>query len=315
MEYLKQRKLPIDFQKPIVNVFNKLTISGKYHLVGSSSLKSILYNSDYDLNEVVKAHGINALRIIAQIFQKKFEEIDDDPTLFITDFKCGEIRGKPLRWSMDEVKRGWKLVDGKALYLYMALSMKSMIKLDMIALIQGVFTEFSEIYFVQVGGKSNQTPLTEEETDEALEKDYNEFHKDGNYWKALKRYFSMCRFEPQKNRKQIKVLIDFFNGQVGLLNKNKNELDILIQVLEAGSVKGGKPPKADDIHNNLQIVKQSLSNVFSIPLKETISKEIDKMCNIHSLPFLKRNITIMRNYLERIINQESLAFLKSAVKK
>ena len=310
MEYLTQRKLPVDFQSPIVQVFNKLTITGKYHLVGSSSLKSILYNSDYDLNEVVKAHGIGALRHIAKQFQKKFQEIDKNPSLFLLDFKCGEMGGKPLRWSAEEVKRGEKTVAGKPVPLYMALSMKSMIKLDMIALIQGVFTEFSEIYFLNVGGKSNQEPLTEEETEEALEKDYEEFHKDGNYWKALKRYFSICRLEPYKHRKQIKILVDFFNGQVGLLNKNKNELDILLSVMGAG-----KPPKVEDIHNNLQIVKQSISNVFSIPLKETISTEINKMCFIHSRPFLKRNITILRNYFEQIINKESLAFLKSAVQK
>ena len=312
MEYLIQRKLPDDYSYPIVDVFNKLTITGKYNLVGSSSLKSILYNSDYDLNEIVKANGIGALRHIAELFQRKFEEAKRNPNVFILDFKCGEVAGKPLRWNYTDIMRGEKPVAGKpAVPLFMALSQKSTIKLDMVVLIQGVFTEFSEIYFININGRTNQEPyLGKEKTQEALMDEYDEFHADGNYWKALKRLFSIYRFDPSKYRKHIKNMVHFFDGQVGLLHKNKNELDIILNVME-----GEKKPNRKDIYNNLQIVKQSVSNVFSIPLKKNISNTINHLCSISSFSVLKKEITAMRNYFERIINTESLAFLNTSLKK
>jgi hypothetical protein len=298
MEYLIQRKIPNDLQKSIVDVFNKLTISGKYHLVGSSSLKSILYNSDYDLNEIVKSKGFGAYHHIATLFQEKFSEAHKNPNYFILDFKCGERHGKPLRWNYKEIQDGYKMVNGKKLDLVMALSEKSRIKLDMIVLIQGVFTEFSEIYYININGHTNDMHYT---NTSSLEEDYEEFHKEGDYWKALKRYFSLCRLEPSKNLSKIKKLVEFFNGQVGLLNKNKNELDIILNVLNCD-----KKPHMYDIVNNLQIVKQSLSNVFAFRLRDNVSYELDELC----LHFNKKKLESLRNYLEKIVNDLSLAFSK-----
>ena len=40
-----------DYNNELQNVFNLMSINGKYNIFGSASLKSIYYSSDYDLNE------------------------------------------------------------------------------------------------------------------------------------------------------------------------------------------------------------------------------------------------------------------------
>jgi hypothetical protein len=193
------------------------------------------------------------------------------------------------------------MVQGGKLPLFKALAEKSRIKLDMVALIQGVFTEFSEIYFINVGGHSNEEVYTHKEAIESLEEEYEELHKDGDYWKALKRLFSLCRLEPSRNKTKIRKLVEFFDGQVGLVQKNKNELDIILNVVD-----GEKKPHLYDITNNLQIVKQSLSNVFAFRLRDNISREIDELC----VSFSKKKLEKLRDYLEKIVNELSLAFSK-----
>ena len=38
-----------DFNDNLTKIFNFMSINGKYRVIGSSNIKNILYNSDYDL--------------------------------------------------------------------------------------------------------------------------------------------------------------------------------------------------------------------------------------------------------------------------
>ena len=305
MEYFKKRDVPVDFQKPIQDIFAFLTMSGKYNLVGSSNLKSILYNSDYDLNDTFKRTGKpdTVLTEVQRIFQKKFSDAQKDPHLFITDFKCGQAGKEALRWNASDMKKGYKVVKGKRYNFKDCLLQKAMIKLDLIALINGAFTEFSEIYYIYVNDKTNNTPITSEQLQKNLIKDATEYRKEGKWFKSMKRLLAFMRFFPEKYQKQAKLMLDFFDGQVGLLNKSKNELEILGAVMEGKN----KKPKVEDIYKNLQAVKQSLSNVFIIHLKDHLSNHIDKMCH---LPYnsLKKEIATLENYLQKIVNEEAKGF-------
>ena len=54
---MKSTKTKDDFNYKLQDVFNLMSIQGEYNIVGSSSLKGILYASDIDLNEKTKVSG------------------------------------------------------------------------------------------------------------------------------------------------------------------------------------------------------------------------------------------------------------------
>jgi len=67
--------------------------------------------------------------------------------------------------------------------------------------------------------------------EESLEDDIHYYSKCDSM-KALKRLFSLLRIEGEKkNKERLEKLVDFFNSEVGFLNKIKNELTILETLL------------------------------------------------------------------------------------
>jgi len=141
-----QTKSKNDFDNKLQNVFNLMSIKGKYNnIVGSASLKGILYNSDYDLNEMDHIKGPGAFDKVYEIFKHKFQLAKSNSNMYITDFKCGaDSDGQPLKWTYDD------LIKKKAQFIQ-ALQTKSMIKLDIIYLINGTYVEITEVYFLDIG--------------------------------------------------------------------------------------------------------------------------------------------------------------------
>lgn len=310
MEKFDRRRIK-DFNNKISDVFNLLTITGNYKVIGSSSLKSILYNSDYDLDELIKSSkSKNIYEEIYKTFQQKFKEAERDPSIFLVDFKCGvDINNEPVRWDKNDMKKGFKdLKDGSRITFEDALKMKSVIKLDAIVLINCIFTEFSENYYLKIGNDANFEP-NETNVENILTSIKGSFEdymfNDINYLKALKRIFSYKILENEtKNKKQLEILIEFFNSWVGLMSKNKSSLDILLLLLDNKFRK----PKLEDIKKNLQIIKQSLSYITAINLSN-VSKKIDYICSLSSVKTMKREIESLINFLFKIINKVSLDFI------
>ena len=65
-----------------------------------------------------------------------------------------------------------------------------MIKMDIVALLNGRFVEITEVYSIFLDGKSNMSPTLEEILEDITAK-YSDEVRDGNYMKALKRMFSI----------------------------------------------------------------------------------------------------------------------------
>jgi hypothetical protein len=303
MEKFDKRRI-IDFNNKITDVFNLLSITGKYNVIGSSSLKSILYNSDYDLDELIKSKK-NIYREIFKTFQKKFQEANKNPDIFLTDFKCGiDINKDPLRWDKNDMKKGFKTLQGSTITFEDALKMKSVIKLDAIVLINGVFTEFSENYYLKIGDAANFEPEEAkiENILQSIKESFEDYFDEKNYLKALKRIFAYKKLEGG-NEKQLDLLIHFFNSWVGLLSYNKSELDILSLLLENKFRK----PKLEDIKNNLQIIKQSLSYITAIDLS-SVSNRIDYICSL-PVKTIKKEIDKLISFLSTKINKVSLDFI------
>ena len=102
------------------------------------------------------------------------------------------------------------------------------------------------------------------------------------------------------------ILVQFFNSEIGFLNKSKNELDILILILENTFRK----PNRKDIINNLQIVKQNLGYITEVQMKDNLSESIDLICKRRNLKEIKDGIIVIKSYLQKKINESTMPFLE-----
>jgi hypothetical protein len=271
-----------DYTKDLQYIFNTLTINKKYKVVGSANLKPILYNSDYDLIENDKGITPNQMY---QSFKNKFKIAKKDPNIYITDMKCGEKGGEPLRWSYDDIMKG----KNKGIKFIDAIQMDSMNKLDIIAIIDNKITEFSDIYIFK-------EPKKEDEIKNLFD-DFIEIVNEGNYFKALKRVFSIKSIKyPNKQPKQ---LLNYFNGDIGIINKCRSDLDILLLLLTEQTFR--KVP-LDVVKHNLQLIKYKLS---SVEINFSLSDKIDNICDMINKNKIIDAITKIRDYLYDYVNKDS----------
>jgi hypothetical protein len=285
-----QTKSNNDFNNNLVDVFNLLSIKGKYRVIGSSSLKEILYNSDYDLNEMDHIKGPDAFTKVYEIFKHKFKIAKSNKNIYISDFKCGINNDQPIRWSYNDMMT-------KKQQFIEALKTKSMIKLDIIYLLNGIYVEITEVYFLDIG---NHTTYENKELDSStiktgLIESMNECLKEGLYFKALKRLFSLKNINGKKDTR----LINFFNCQSGILYKANADLNVLMALI----TNNFRKPPIDTIKNNLQIIKQNLS--IQIETRENVSLLIDDICKLNKLDEMHIYIEKLSVYLSKIFNRDA----------
>jgi len=300
-----ERKTLEDFNSSLAKNFNFLAISRHSKVIGTGSLKHILYASDYDLNDTMKAHGKNVTSHLVKVFQTKYRIAEKNPTMFIADFKCGEYENEPLRWNKHEVANGYKIVDGNKIYMKDCFLQKAVLKLDLTVLIDGVFTDLSEFYSLNINGNFNydKNALLKENRIKQLKIEVKEYINDKNYFKALKRVFSLQR----QNNNPDPELIDFLNAQIGFLNKSKNALDILDVLL----VQKFKIPKIKDVKNHLQIIKQDLSN-SAISFDKNTANIIDNLCDKSSFKPIHAGIVKLAKYLNEYIQKYTFKFISNS---
>ena len=285
-----QTKSNNDFNNNLVDVFNLLSIKGKYRVIGSSSLKEILYNSDYDLNEMDNIKGHDAFTKVYEIFKHKFKIAKSNKNIYISDFKCGINNDQPIRWSYnDMMTKKQQFID--------ALKTKSMIKLDIIYLLNGIYVEITEVYFLDIG---NHTTYENKELDSStiktgLIESMSECLKEGLYFKALKRLFSLKNINGKKDTR----LINFFNCQSGILYKANADLNVLMALI----TNNFRKPPIDTIKNNLQIIKQNLS--IQVETKQNVSVILDDICKLNKLDEMHIYIEKLSVYLSKIFNRDA----------
>ena len=297
-------KVKQDFDRKIQSVFNHLSVKGKYKVIGSNAVKGNFYGSDYDLMEFVREPSSTlVLNHIWNIFKNKFKEAKRNPNIFITDFKCGEIDGDPIRWDKVSIQRGTE----KGFTFQQCLLQKSCIKLDMIVLINGIFTAFSENYYLKIGNHYSYDPETLKHPNIicSLASDVLEYQREGKLMKSLKRLNSILKLQKKHATLQEK-LNSFFNSQTGYLYRCARDLGIILLVLACTFRK----PKSTDVNNNLQRIKQNLSNIDEISLKRTTSGIIDDLCDIQDESSKLIGIRNLKNYLDKKVNEMTERFIQ-----
>jgi len=229
----------------IKKIVKLMSMESKVNIVGSAKIKRNIYYSDYDSFSTVKGKNEN---MIYNHFRSVFEIIKNSENTIITDFKLGENeKGEPLRWTYEEIKKR----ENNGITFEMALKQKSMIKMDIVVLLNSRFIEITEVYNIYIDGSSN-VDYSKENIMKELIDDMNEQIKEGNHMKSLKRKYSILNLD-NKDKAVREKLIDYFNSPIGLLNRSKSDLETMLTVIES--------PKfdIDEIRNSLQMLKEIIS--------------------------------------------------------
>lgn len=233
---LKKKSLN-EIDNRISDVIHKFAVQSKVKFLGSNSFKGLLYASDFDIVSVITEPAEALAKHFQKLFSKPLE-------VYLMDFKAGIKNGEKLRWTKRQLAKGMN----QGISLADAIKMDTLIKLDLIVPVGDSFAEVSEIYDTKY-----QTKKQKKQIENELEEDITMYAKD-NSMKALKRLYSLISLGKGK-QKMKKKLVDFFNSDVGLVNKVANDLDLLEALTAKYTISKKK------IDANKQMLKQKLSVV------------------------------------------------------
>jgi hypothetical protein len=233
-----------EYNNNIKKIARLMSLESKVNIVGSAKIKRSIFYSDYDSFSTVKGKNEN---MIYNHFKSLFEIIKSSENTIITDFKMGEFKDKALRWDYEAIKRR----ENNGITFDQALKQKSIIKMDVVTLLNGRFIEITEVYNIFIDGESN-FDYTKENVRKELTDDMLKQIQEGNFMKALKRRYSLLNLD-NKNKAEREKLIDYFNSPIGLLNRSKSDLETMLTVIQS--------PKfdIDEIRNSLQMLKEAIS--------------------------------------------------------
>lgn len=325
---------PVDVQDIKPDTHKKsFSRTGKYRVVGAQSLRAIPYDDKYELTGGKSGSDGEAFaKVLQEAYADALKHPDysitdfhagiDDRLFYRGDYSknsvdeylaehkhiipgkiasmlrklSGEdlikqIRGLYLlRWSPCEVKKGKKkMIDGKTKLLKEAVLDKTPIKIDILGKIGDQFVEVTETISLDGGTPTEQDQMGDVE-------DEVHFFSQNNCFKALKRFYSALQLHPEKeNEPAMAKMVEFFNSQMGILNKIRNELGVVEKILTH------KRPKWNDVLNNLEHIKRS------VPQEDGVFSTFSDMTEDNALTKVREMI----DYLSGILNDHSRLFLRS----
>jgi hypothetical protein len=140
-----------------------------------------------------------------------------------------EIKFHVVRWTPKDVLAGHvKLRDHSKYTLQDGFTSPSITKLDTIARVKGVYTDFSVIYEFIINGKViNKVPL---EPVSSLKESVEYYTATNNPYKAIKRKFALAKL--QNNTKDIQKYNTILNSDLGKLYRIYSEVKTMADLLE-----------------------------------------------------------------------------------
>jgi hypothetical protein len=175
-----------------------------------------------------------------------------------------------------------------------ALKMRSMIKIDVITLINSRIIEISEVYSITLDETSNIENTEKDYIKQDILQEYKQIIKNGNYFKALKKMYSIIRLENENDR-QLDILINYFNSPIGLLYRIKSDLETILLIINE------KKFETDIIIQSLHLMNEQLSSFQVENLIENIIKtKREKMITI-----IYKQVQIIK----RLLNVDAKKFI------
>ena len=208
-------------------------------LKGSASLQSIKYPADYDFFTTLKKFNLD-------FFKDLYRRVNNDKFLCFIELKFQVSDDKKYRVYKEE---DFKDIDPSLNYDF--------VKIDLVDMYDNNFEEISCIY------KIKKETLTTNDYVKQIMDDISELERDKSYYKILKRLFAISKLK--KDRKKSLLLTQFFNSDIGLLNKKISMIDAVNLALD----KCGDSP----------LVKKRAKIAFLNNDLEDIDNQYDKVKN------------------------------------
>ncbi len=295
---IKLYKQHNDFlDKQLLNVFHFLSI---YHhksiLIGSSGIRNFLYTNDYDLNENFDAN--NTPEVIKKLhleFINIFKKAKLSNDIYILDFKCGITNdNEPIRWSYNDLIKGFQTVNNIKYLFTNCLLQDSTIKIDICYLLNNIFQDITNNYFIEFTKKSKNSNISQiNQTIKTLKEEMKLFIKDKNYIKALKRLFSIQKLTHNLNPNLLHIL----NSFIGRFYKGIVNLKLIITMLEQTF----KPISLEIIYINIENVKQFLSYIVEVNI-DSFLYELNDLTKIKSQSILIKKLNIIAEKMFNKLN-------------
>ena len=209
-DVLEKNQIPQDLVKYVSALrYDNATV----FLEGSASLIRNQYSGDLDFSSFID--GSPKLFEEFSKIQKKTDAIDN---MYFIEGKVQLRDGKKLRW-YNPKEFTPKMVDKPSLIDF--------IKLDYVILMKGIFTELSIIYTIK---RSPSDRATTDEILNEIKKNYNEYLEDGQYFKAMKRMFTIIKITdlPEANKVLESMLKGLFNTETGKLYQITSALKAIV---------------------------------------------------------------------------------------
>jgi hypothetical protein len=209
-----------------------------------------------------------------------------------------------IRWTTNEISQLYKTDNGlNIIRLKDAVYTSELNKIDVYFFCQSKskFVEITNVYSTLPSVSKSQMQY-----DIGLNGLSYYYLKPQNLLKYLKRYYS---FERQnKNWKFMKVVSEFLDGNINLLNSCNTDLGVLVDMLEYGySVNSN----LNYIHAHINNIINRLSNVFEVNISNTVFEDIKSIIDMRDADSIINVIEPISEYFMTIINEKTLEFINT----
>jgi hypothetical protein len=232
------------------------------------------------------------------IEDKKVKSINESTNIY--DMIYGIFRERrTLRWSADEILKGFKLLpDGNKYTLHRAMAEKAMIKYDMISYVDGKFVEVTNLVFLVYKDEDGDfQPLNISEEDlhnpESLKEETEKLfysNKFFNPMKGCKRLYAIMRVLNRFD--YLEQVTRIVGGNISLLYQQKGALEAIEIIIE----RGHSFPK-EKINRNLDLIKSRIVNVI-----ELSNDVINNLCEKINIAILQNSKQIKLDIIKDIIH-------------
>ena len=206
-----------------------------------------------------------------------------------------------IRWTPDEISKLYKTDDGlNIIKLKDAVYRSELNKIDMYFFCEskGRFTEITNVFIAE------PTPKKEQQYQIGLNGLQYYYLKPQNLLKYLKRYYSYER--QNKNWKFMKVVSEFLDGNINMLNSCNTDLNVLVDMLEFGySVNSN----LNYIHAHINNIINRLQNIFEVNIPNQVFEDIKSIIDMRDAESITNIIEPISEYFMLKINEKTLDFI------
>lgn len=234
-----------------------------------------------------------------------------------------------LRWTKDEILRGWKETSLGRYKLSDAVLDKSAVKIDMITLINDKFIEITNFIAlgIEIDGKIETINVDEKAMspenlpDETEKFYYSNFHY--KPFKLVKRAFAYLkwarkditkdRYKYTKRGVTASMIDEYLMKYIKVLETSINILYTINSELEAMSIvllQDSKKSLIKKMNDRIMFLKEPLSNVLEIPREEldTYMKMIDDIIKEKNVRAKTSKIVELHDIFKKLINFWTIAY-------